>query len=84
MIKSGAMKGKLKLCPNIESGTLIIILIANCVHTGTCTPSTQQQILQRKRGGSCIANIGVYSMFILCRMYQKTAYISNDVVKDML
>ena len=84
MIKSGTTKGKLKSCPNVDSGTPIIISIAKCVHTGTCNPSTQQQILQRKRGGSYISNIGDYSMFILCGMYQKTGYVTNGVVKDVL
>ena len=70
-VLSGASAGKHKSFPMLEDGTPIIISTANCQHTGTCNPSTQQQIIQRACSGEYIKCISDVALFTLCTIYKE-------------
>ena len=50
-ILSGNLEGKFKSIPLVDDGVPVVISTSNCQHTGSCKPSTQQQIIQRARSG---------------------------------
>jgi len=83
-VLSGKNEGKLKSYPKVEDGVPVIISKTSCNHTGLCEPSQQQQILQRKRGGAYISNIGDHSLFTLCSKHQESGYVTNEFVKEIL
>ena len=83
-VLSGATAGKYKSVPIFNDGIPVIISSANCVHTGNCKPSTQQQIIQRARSGEYIKCISDVALFTLCTIYKQKMTIKSNYVKSIL
>ena len=83
-VLSGASAGKHKSFPMLEDGIPIIISTAECKHTGSCNPSTQQQIIQRARSGEYIKCISDVALFTLCTIYKEKMSLKSYYVKSIL
>jgi len=83
-ILSGSSKGKYKSFPKFDNATPVIISSAKCEHTGTCNPSTQQQIIQRARSGEYIKCISDVALFTLCTIYKEKMSLKSYYVKSIL
>ena len=53
-------------------------------HTGSCNPSTQQQIVQRTRSGDYIKKFSDQSLFTLVTMYKRTGSLPIPLVREIL
>ena len=53
-VLSRSLEGKYNAIPLVDDGVPIITSTANCQHTGSCNPSTQQQIIQCTHSGEYI------------------------------
>ena len=67
-IKSGVSEGKYKSFPVVTDDVCVIISKANLNHTGQCSPSRMQQVMQRSRSGAYVKNMSNVSLFTLCSM----------------
>ena len=67
-INSGIAEGKNKSIPVVDDGVCVIISKANLIHTGQCTPSRMQLVMQRSRSGAYVKNMSDVSLFTLCSM----------------
>ena len=83
-ILSGNSEGKFKSISLVDDGVPVIISTSNCTHTGTCQPSTQQQIIQRARSGEYIKCISDVALFTLCTMYKEKLSLKSYYVKSIL
>ena len=83
-VVSGASAGKNKSFPMLEDGIPVIITTAKFEHTGTCNPSTQQQIIQRARSGEYIKCISDVALFTLCTIYKEKMSLKSYYVKSIL
>lgn len=83
-VMSGDTVGKHKSVPVFDDGVPVIISSAKCVHTGTCKPCTQQQIIQRARSGEYIKCISDVALFTLCTIYKEKMAIKSYYIKSIL
>ena len=65
-------------------GVPVVISKAECEHTGSCNPSTQQQIVQRSRSGDYFKKISDQSLFTLVTMYERTGSLPSPLVREIL
>ena len=52
-----------------DDNEYVTITLANTIHTGGCTPSAQQHIMQKSRSGRYISDISKHALFILCNAH---------------
>ena len=83
-ILSGSSQGKFKSIPLVDDEIPVIISNSYCTHTGSCQPSTQQQIIQRERSGEYIKCISDVALFTLCTMYKEKMSLKSYYVKSIL
>jgi len=83
-VLSGSSAGKHKSFPMVDDGIPVIISTAKCQHTGSCNPSTQQQIIQRSRSGEYIKCISDVALFTLCTIYKEKMSLKSYYVKSIL
>ena len=82
-VVSGSLEGKCKSIPLVDDGTPIIISTSNRQHTGSCNPSTQQQIIHARSGKytQCISDVALYTS---CTIYKEKKSIESYYVKSTL
>lgn len=83
-VKKGKNAGKFASVPVVDDGVPVIISKCILEHTGTCNPSTLQQIMQRSRCGAYIKSISDTAFFTICSMYKANGNVSNTVIREIL
>lgn len=85
-LRGGTHKnGRNKRIPVFEDNVPVTISENTCVeHGGSCSPSMQQQIVQRSCGGDYITGLSALSFFQLCNTMQTTGKLKFSVIKDAL
>lgn len=83
-IKKGKNCGKKNHKHVFADDVPVVISKAEYEHTGSCNPSTQQQIVQRSRSGDYIKKISDQSLFTLVTMYERTGSLPSPLVREIL
>ena len=83
-INSGISEGKYKSYPVVEDGVSVIISKANLTHTGQCSPSTLQQVLQRSRSGAYVKIMSDVSLFTLFNILKGGGKVTSSFIKQIL
>ena len=83
-IKSGVAEGKYKSYPVVNDGVCVIISKANLTHTGQCSPSKLQQVMQRSRSGAYVKNMSDVSLFTICSMLKGGGKVTSSFLKQVL
>ena len=68
----------------MTDGVCVIISKANLSHTGQCSPSSMQQVLQRSWSGAYVKNMSDVSLFTLCSMLKGGGKVTSSFIKQIL
>ena len=86
VVRGGNHKhGQMKSIPDF-SDNVTVTISKNTVlkHGGTCSPSAQQQMVQRSRAGNYSTGLSTLSLYYLCNTMQATGKLTLSVIRNSL